>query len=272
MFIAEIGINHNGSIDTAKKLIAGCKEAGADVVKFQKRNPDICVPEYRKNDVRSTPWGPMKYIDYKKRIEFGKEEYDLIDQYCKEVGIRWTASVWDIDSLSFIMNYNVPFIKVPSACITDMELLRAIRRTNKPIVLSTGMSTLGEIAEAVSVFSDLELSILHCNSSYPTPVGELNLNAIKTLSKLFPKYVIGYSGHEQGTYPTICAALLGARIIERHVTLDKNMWGTDQEASLDMGELKELIHALKTLPQWFGKGHIGVTKSEIPIKDKLRRI
>lgn len=272
MFIAEIGINHNGDINIAKKLIEECKQAGADVVKFQKRTPEVCVPEHKKYEIRNTPWGPMKYIDYKKRIEFGETEYDTIDRYCKEIGVNWTASVWDVDSLDFIMGYDIPFIKIPSACITDIELIKKIKNTGKPVVISTGMSNLGEVAEVVSLLNDNKLSILHCNSSYPTPVDELNLTAIQTLHRLFPKHIIGYSGHEQGTYPTICAALLGARVIERHVTLDKNMWGTDQKASLEIEELRDLIDALKTLPKWFGKGHIGITKSEIPVREKLRRL
>jgi N-acetylneuraminate synthase len=271
MFIAEIGINHNGDLKLAKKMILEAKKAGADVVKFQKRTPDICVPENKKSEIRLTPWGEMKYIDYKKKIEFGRKEYDSIDKYCKRIGIPWTASVWDIESLSFIMQYDIPFIKVPSACITDMDLLKAIRATKKPVVISTGMSSMGEIAEAVEILKDRELSILHCKSSYPTPPEEINLSAIQTLHRLFPKHVIGYSGHEEGTYPSLCAALMGARIIERHVTLDKEMWGTDQKASLNFEELKDLIEGLKDLPRWFGKGYIGIAESELPIKEKLRR-
>lgn len=271
MFIAECGLNHNGSLDIARKLIKEAKLAGADVVKFQKRNPDICVPENEKNKLKDTPWGIMPYIDYKKKIEFNKNEYDEIDKYCKEIGIEWTASVWDLDSLYFLMQYNIPFIKIPSALITDMELLNEVRNTFKPVVISTGMSTLTEIADAVKIFNNRDLTVMHCNSSYPTPEDEINLLAVQTLQRLFPKHIIGYSGHEIGIQPTIMAYILGAKVIERHITLDKNMWGTDQKASLDINELKELINTINNMPLWFGNGSISVTKSELAVKNKLRK-
>lgn len=271
MFIAEIGINHNGDINIAKELIKKCKEAGADVVKFQKRNPDLCIPESRKNNIRKTPWGEMKYIDYKKRIEFGKKEYDEINKYCKEVGIKWTASVWDKDSLNFLVQYDIPFIKIPSACITNIKLISVVNNVGIPVVMSTGMSSLEEINRAVNILDSSDLTILHCNSSYPTPENEINLNRIKTLKKLFPGHIIGYSGHEEGIYPTICAAVIGAEVIERHVTLDKNMWGTDHSASLDMSDLNKLIKKINQVNYWLGSGDINITKSEISTKNRLRR-
>ena len=271
MFVAEIGLNHNGDINIARKLIKGAKLAGADVVKFQKRNPDKCVPDNQKNKLRDTPWGIMPYIDYKRKIEFGKNEYDEIDRYCKELDIEWTTSIWDLDSLDFIMQYNVPFIKIPSALITDTNLLYEVRNTFKPVIISTGMSTLYEVANAVKILTNRDLTIMHCNSSYPTPDNELNLNAIQTLQKLFPKHIIGYSGHETGIHPTIIAFLLGAKVIERHITLDKSMWGTDQKASIDIKELTELISALNNMPSWFGNGSISITQSEWTVKNKLRK-
>lgn len=271
MFIAEVGLNHNGSLDIAKQLIRAAKDSGVDVVKFQKRNPDKCVPENQKNILKDTPWGKITYLEYKKIIEFGKEEYDEIDRYCNEIGIEWTASVWDLDSLDFIMQYNVPFIKIPSALITDIELLNETKNTFKPVIISTGMSTLSEVADAVKILNNRDLTIMHCNSSYPTPNDEINLAAIQTLKRLFPKHIIGYSGHETGTYPTLLAVFLGAMAIERHITLDKNMWGSDQKASLNIKELTELIQVLNNMPLWIGNGSISVTQSEIIVKNKLRK-
>jgi N-acetylneuraminate synthase len=270
MFIGEIGINHNGKVNLAKKMIKMAKEAGVDIVKFQKRNPDKCVPEHKKDDLRDTPWGTMKYINYKKKIEFNKEEYDIIDKYCKKLNIKWTASVWDLDSLKFIMQYNVPFIKIASACITNYELLNEIKKYNIPIVMSTGMSTIEEIKKAVNILKDKKLTILHCNSNYPSKNNELDLNIIKTLKKMFPNYKIGYSGHEKGIQPTILAKSLGAEVIERHITLDKNMWGSDQKASLEYKELNKLINILNKVNIWLGDNSIKVYPSEVKMRNKLR--
>ncbi|MFW6007783.1 MAG: N-acetylneuraminate synthase family protein [archaeon] len=285
MFIAEIGINHNGNLDIAKKLIYEAKNAGVDVVKFQKRNPDVCVPEERKNDIKGTPWGTMTYLEYKKKIEFEKKEYDEIDKYCKEIGIKWTASVWDLDSLNFILQYNIPFIKIPSACITDKELLIKTKESKMPVIISTGMSTQQEVNEALKILQYTNLTVMHCNSSYPSKENELDLNVIKewaNVSTIIDKdsseieiksnFKIGYSGHEEGIMPTIIAKSLGAEVIERHITLDKNMWGSDHKASLDINELKELINYLNKIPIWLGKDEINVYPSEEKIKQKLRRI
>ena len=271
MFIAEIGINHNGDIDLAKKLINMAKKAGADVVKFQKRDVDTCVPANMKNVIKHTPWGDMKYIEYKRKLEFSKNEYSVIDAYCKTVGIKWAASVWDIQSLEFITSYNVPFIKIPSACITDIELVKKTSRINKPVIISTGMSTFPEIRRCVRLLSKCDLTILHCNSSYPADEHELDLNVIGMFKKLFTGHKIGYSGHENGIYASIVAKALGAEVIERHITLDKKMWGTDQAASLDYDELSRLICVLEKIPIWLGKNHVHIYDSELLAKEKLRR-
>ena len=271
MFIADIGINHNGDLEIAKNLIKIAEECGVDVVKFQKRNPDICVPEAEKDIVKDTVFGRMKYIDYKYRMEFGKCEYDEIARYCRERGIAWTASVWDNDSLDFICNYDVPFIKVPSACITDTLLLTRLSHLDKKVIISTGMSTEDEISRAVNILDKGRLGILHCNSSYPSEPGELDLNYIATLKTRYPQHRIGYSGHEEGFIPTIIAKAIGAEIIERHITLDKNMKGSDQKASLDPVELKELVRYLKLVPEILGQNKKTVYRSELEVMKKLRR-
>lgn len=272
MFIAEIGINHNGNIEIAKKLIKMAKNAGADIVKFQKRDNDSCVPLHMKNIFKQTPWGEMSYIEYRKKLEFDRMEYDIIDDYCSQMGIRWTASVWDIQSFDFIMSYNVPFIKIPSACITDIELLKRAKEMGKPIIISTGMSTLNEIKCAVKTLSNCDLTILHCNSSYPADENELDLSVIITLKKMFPHYKIGYSGHETNIYACIAAKAIGSEIIERHITLDKNMWGSDQRASLNEVELTKLISMLKQVPIWLGKDIVHIYDSELLAKKRLRKV
>ncbi len=273
MLIAEIGINHNGYIDMALDMIGYAKKYGADVVKFQKRNPEICVPKNQRNKIKQTPWGDMTYIEYKHTIEFGKEEYDKIDKYCKEKGIKWTASVWDKDSLDFIMQYDVPFIKIPSALITNLKLLEYIAKTEKPIVMSTGMSNEAEVLNAVGVFMKYknDLTVLHCNSSYPCPDNEVNLNAIKTLRLLLPpKIKIGYSGHEKGIEACLIARAFGAETIEKHVTLDPLLWGSDQAASITFEELGRLSSLLNRANNWLGNGHIECHESEKTKRLSLR--
>ena len=272
MFIAEIGINHNGDISLAKKLIQMAKKAGADVVKFQKRDIETCIPLSMRDIIKQTPWGEMTYIDYKKKLEFSKDDYCVIDVYCKEIGIKWAASVWDINSLEFIYSFDVPFIKIPSACITDNELLLEAKASKKPLIISTGMSSLDEIMKAVELLSGCDLTILHCNSSYPAEDNELDLNVIRLYKKIFPQYRIGYSGHERNIYACVIAKVIGAEVIERHITLDKNMWGTDQGASLTEDELSTLIEALKNTQTWLGKSEVQVYDSEIKVRNKLRRI
>lgn len=269
MIIADIGINHNGNLSYAIDLIDKCKEIGVDVVKFQKRNPDICVPEDQKHIVKDTIFGKIEYIDYKKKLEFGEHEYDLIDKHCKKIGIDWTASVWDIDSLHFMEKYSVPFIKIPSACISKKELLNETVKLNKKVILSTGMTDTATIDKACIILKDNLIGLLHCVSSYPTPPDEANLKYIKVLESRYRDYTVGYSGHEKGYLQTLIAKGLGAKIIERHITLDNNMKGTDHSSSLDIETFSEMINTLKIVDASLGNGIKTIQPSELPIMRKL---
>jgi|TARA_Y100000310_G_scaffold167445_1_gene167196 sialic acid synthase SpsE len=249
--IAEIGINHNGSLDIAKKLIDVAKVAGCDFVKFQKRTPDICVPEHQKNKIRSTPWGDMKYIDYKKKIEFEKQEYDEIDEHCSKAGVQWFASVWDTESVKFLTQYS-SIVKIPSALITNDELVIAARKNFKTLIISTGMSTENEIEHAVKIGKpDV---IMHTNSSYPSDVNELNLNYILHLKNKYSNIDIGYSGHEYGLYTTVATVPMGAKWIERHITLDRRMWGSDHSSSVEPNGLFKLVMAVRNVEKAMGPG------------------
>jgi len=280
MFIAEIGINYafgddkSKFLQNAKELIDMAVMAKCDVVKFQKRTPELCVPEEQKNKEKIVPWRkePTTYLQYKKDIEFEKEEYDEIDRYCKERGIKWTASVWDIPAVKFLMMYDVPFIKIPSALITDYSLTNFVSLCGKPIIMSTGMSTEEEIKEAfmVLISGSSEVTIMHCNSSYPAKDEELNLSYIKKLKKDYPGIKIGYSGHEQGISACIVSKVMGAEVFERHITLSRSNWGTDQAASLVFDQLWRLVRDLKKVDTWIGDGIKKVYPSEKPIRDKLR--
>jgi N-acetylneuraminate synthase len=269
--IAEIGINHNGDLNIAKRLIDIAALSGCDAVKFQKRNPDVCVPEHQKNVMRDTPWGTMTYLEYKYRVEFEKEEYDEIDRYCIEKGIKWSASPWDMDSLEFLMQYDLPFIKLPSAMLTNNELVEACAKSGKKLILSTGMSTEEEIDVAVALIRKHteNFAILHCNSTYPAPIAELNLSTIATLKNKY-KCEVGYSGHEFRIGTTVAAVYLGATILERHITLDRTMWGTDHLSSVEPQGLIKLVKGVRELEEAFGDGIIQVTESEKPIRTKLR--
>ena len=269
--IAEIGINHNGSLDIAKRLIDIAAVAGCDAVKFQKRNPDVCVPEHQKGVMRETPWGTMTYLDYKYKVEFGQTEYDEIDAYCREKGIAWSASPWDMDSLQFLDQYNLPFIKVPSAMITNEELMRGCARTGMKVIFSAGMSTLDETDQAVMWMREenAEFALLHCNSSYPAPLEDLNLQCIKTLKDRYDCEV-GYSGHEFRLGTTVASVYLGASILERHITLDRSMYGSDQAASLAPPGLKKLVPELRKIETALGDGVKRVINDELPIAKKLR--
>ena len=272
--IAEIGINHNGSLEIAKQLIDIAKVAGCDVVKFQKRNPDVCVPEHQKQIMRDTPWGRMSYLDYKYKVEFDKSVYDETDLYCKSKGIDWSASPWDIDSLNFLNEYDIPFIKIPSALLTDLELIKESAKSNEKLIISTGMSTLEEVDQAVQTIKDAnsncQYSILHCNSSYPAPIEDLNLKCINTLQERY-QCKVGYSGHEFGLTTTIASICMGASIIERHITLDRTMWGTDQMCSVEPQGLIKLVRGIKELNLALGDGEKKVTENEIEIRKKLRK-
>ena len=271
-FIAEIGINHNGSLEIAKKLISAAKLAGCSAVKIQKRTPEICVPKDQWNMMRDTPWGKMKYIDYKKKMEFSFSDYKKLFRYAKINQIDFIASCWDVPSVKFMKKLNIPFYKVASASITDFELLKEIKKTKKPIIISTGMSTENQIKKCVSFLSQKNLCIMHCTSSYPASTNELNLNYIPVLKKKFTKSVIGYSGHETNLSSTIAAYVLGARIIERHITLDRSMWGTDQKSSIEPLGIARLIRDIQNIYNSLGDGKKRVYKSEIPMIEKLRLV
>lgn len=270
--IAEIGINHNGDINIAKKLIDVAIEAGCDAVKFQKRNPDISIPEHQKTIMRETPWGYMSYLEYKKKIEFGEKEYKEIDEYCKKKGIIWFASVWDEESVDFLEKFNVPCYKIPSAHLTNYSLLKKVGLTGKPVIMSTGMSTIEEIDKAV--FEDLgidNLMIMHCHATYPCKDEELNLNVIKALKDKYNIFV-GYSGHEDGIFGTEAAVVLGAVAVERHITLNRGMWGTDQAASLEPRGLNILVRDIRRWEKLKGDGIKRVYDSELPVRKKLRGV
>ena len=270
--IAEIGINHNGDLQIAKKLIDAANACMWNCVKFQKREPDIAVPEEQKNVIRNTPWGEMTYLEYKKKIEFGKAEYDYIDAYCKEKPIAWTASPWDIPSLEFLLKYDLPFIKIASASNANMDLLKLACESKKPLLVSTGMSSLEEIDRTVDFLEKYSIGnyiLMHTNSAYPTPAAELNLRMITTLKKRY-SCLVGYSGHEMDLEPTVVAVSLGAKVIERHITLDHNRWGTDQAASLSVTAMAMLQGRMKEILLMLGDGEKTITESEKEVRRKLR--
>ena len=269
--IAEIGINHNGSIDIAKELIRECHSAGFDAVKFQKRDPDISTPENQKGRTRETPWGTMTYLEYKKRIEFGEEEYREIRELCNDLGILWFASPWDVPSAEFLVGMDVPVFKVASASVTDLELLRYISSTHKPVIMSTGMSTVSEILRALEVLPSEKTALLQATSSYPLDTTEANLRFMDRLREIHSG-PIGYSGHEAGLQVSIAAAALGAQIIERHVTLKRTMWGTDHAASLEPKGFQRLVRDIRIVEGALGDGVKRVYDSEREPRAKLRRV
>lgn len=267
--IAEIGINHNGDLDTAKKLIDICSSAGVDYVKFQKRNPDVSVPEEMRELTRWTPWGKMSYLDYKYRLEFSEKQYKEIDKYCEEKGIAWFASVWDMDSAKFLESMFCGIVKIPSAKICDNELLTYCRKTFPVMLMSTGMSTEEEIEE--SILTGSPDVIMHCNSSYPANVEDLNLNYIKWLKNKYADKEIGYSGHEYGLVTTFATIPMGVTWIERHVTLDRTMWGTDQMASIEPIGLFKLVKGIRDIEKAMGHPEKRkVFQSEISKRKQLR--
>lgn len=268
--IAEIGINHNGDINIAKKLIDVAVEAGCQAVKFQKRTPAICVPEEQKAQMRETPWGMMTYLEYKERTEFGRAEYEEIDRYCETKGIDWFASPWDVPSLDFLLAFKPVCIKIASASLTDDELITKLNESGTPTILSTGMSTMDEIRHAVGLFTEAPLALAHATSTYPCPPSELNLRMMGTLETTF-NVPIGYSGHETGLATTLAAVAMGATFIERHITLDRSMWGTDHAASVEPGGLERLVRDIRNIELSFGDGIKRVYDSEVPVRAKLRR-
>jgi N-acetylneuraminate synthase len=273
--IAELGINHNGSLDLARRMVDGAVLAGCDAVKFQKRTPELCVPKDQWHLERDTPWGRMTYIDYRHRIEFGAREYAVIDAYCRDRGIQWFASCWDEPSIEFMEQFDPPCYKAASASLTDHGLLRAMSATGRPLIVSTGMSTMEEIEAAVGSVGPSgrdRLLIAHSTSSYPCPVEAINLNMIGTLRRGYPENPIGYSGHEVGLSPTWAAVAMGACFVERHLTLDRAMWGTDQAASVEVGGFLRLVQNIRDIERAFGDGVKRVHASELASRTKLRRV
>ena len=268
--IAEIGINHNGDLDIAKQLIDASVEAGCDAVKFQKRTPELCVPEDQREKMRRTPWGYISYMEYREKVEFGKDEYSEIVDYCEKRNIHWQASAWDEPSVDFLEQFNPTAHKVASAALTDAGLLTKMREQGRPIILSTGMSEMEQIEAAVNLVGTDQLILAHCTSAYPCPPAELNLRMIETLRQKYP-CPIGYSGHEVGLPTTIAAVTLGASLIERHITLDRAMWGSDQAASIEPAGLRRLVKYIRVVEEALGDGVKTVYDSEKPSRDKLRR-
>jgi N-acetylneuraminate synthase len=269
--IAEIGLNHNGSVDIAKQLIDVAVEAGAQAVKFQKRTPEISTPEHMKATPRETPWGTMTYLEYRYRVEFEQEQYSEIDRYCKSVGVDWFASPWDEPSVDFLESMNVVAYKIASASVTDLGMLSKIKDTGKPVILSTGMSTIEQIDKAVETLGTNNLSLMHATSTYPLPPEEANIRMITTLKERYG-VPVGYSGHETGLQISIAAVALGAVSVERHITIDRAMWGSDHGASLEPKGFVSLVRDIRILEQAMGDGVKRIYPGELAPLSKLRRI
>jgi N-acetylneuraminate synthase len=267
--VAEIGINHNGEIEVAKKLIEVAKNAGVDAVKFQKRTPELCVPPEQRMTMRETPWGYISYMDYRRRVEFGYEQYREIDDFCKEHDIIWFGSVWDEPSVNFMEQFAVPCYKIASALLTNDSLLHHIRAKRRPVILSTGMSSLEEIDHAVDTLGKNDLILLHTCSAYPANYDELNLRVIPMLRERY-EVPIGYSGHETGLPSSVAAVALGACMVERHITLDRAMWGSDHSASLEPNGITRLVRDTRLVELALGEREKKVLPREIPIMQRLR--
>jgi N-acetylneuraminate synthase len=267
--VGEIGINHNGELETCKKLMDVAAASGCNAVKFQKRTPELCVPEAQKSVVRETPWGLMTYLEYRHRIELKEDQYAEIDRYAKSKGLHWFASCWDVPSVDFIERFEPVAYKIASASLTDDALLRHTASKARPVILSTGMSTQDEIDRAVAVFDKHKLIMTHATSTYPCSPDELNLRMIGTLRARY-NVPVGYSGHETGLQTTVAAVALGACVVERHITLDRAMWGTDQAASVEPAGLHRLVRDIRVVERAFGDGVKHVYPSELPIRAKLR--
>lgn len=268
--IAEIGINHNGDLDLARKLISAAILAKCDCVKFQKRTVDVVYTAEELAKPRENPFGTTNG-DLKRGLEFGQKQYQIIDEYCREHKIDWMASCWDEASVDFIEQFKTPYYKIASASLTDDNLLTHHRKTGKPLVLSTGMSTLKQIDHAVEVLGKDNLIILHCTSTYPSKVEELNLLAIPELKKRYG-VPVGYSGHETGLSTTLAAVALGACMVERHITLDRAMWGSDQAASVEPQGFYRMVRDIRAIEAAMGDGVKRVYDSEVGIIKKLRRV
>lgn len=269
--IGEIGINHNGDVEIAKKLINEAYHAGLNAVKFQKRTPEICVPKEQQSQMRETPWGYISYLDYRYKVEFDEDQYREIDYLCKSIGISWFVSVWDETSVDFMEKFNPSCYKVPSASLTDLPLLKRLRTTGRPLILSTGMSSFDQIKYAISQIGTENLIITHTTSAYPCDPEELNLKMIQTLQNEFD-CPIGYSGHEVGLVPSAVAVALGACLVERHITLDRAMWGSDQAASVEPQGMEKLVKYIRVTEKSLGDGIKKVYDSEKSSLQKLRRV
>ena len=268
----EIGINHNGELANALALIDAAADAGCDAVKFQKRTPEIATPRDQWDIERDTPWGRMTYIDYRHRVEFGEAEYAQIAEHARERGIHWFASPWDTEAVDFLEQFDVPAHKVASASLTDDELLRKLRATGRTIILSTGMSTMRQIRHAVEVLGSENILLCHATSTYPAAAAELNLRMIHTLQGEYPNVPIGYSGHETGLQTTVAAVAIGAVFVERHITLDRAMWGSDQAASVEPPGLSRLVRDIRAVSEALGDGVKQVYPGELAAMKKLRRV
>jgi N-acetylneuraminate synthase len=270
-FVAEIGINHNGDVALAKKLIAAAVSAGAEAVKFQKRTPELCVPPEQRDLLRETPWGLITYADYRERLELDLSDYEEIDSFARNVGVPWFASCWDEDSVDFVEQFDPPCYKIASACLTDEALLEHTRAKGRPVILSTGMSSLDQIDRAVEILGRDDLVIMHTTSTYPSSPDELNLRVIPRLADRY-RVPIGYSAHEVGLAPSLAAAVLGACVIERHITLDRALWGSDQAASVEPQGLARLVKDIRLYERARGDGEKRVYESELPAMVRLRRV
>ena len=268
--IAEIGINHNGSLDLAKKMIDIAVTTGCDAVKFQKRTVDVVYTPEELAKERKSVFGNTNG-DLKRGLEFGVKEYKEIDKYCKEKDILWFASCWDEGSVDFIERFNPPCYKIASASLTDDNLLKHTKAKGKPIFLSTGMSTMAQIKHAVKILGEENIVLMHCTSTYPSNADEMNLRVIENWKKEF-SCPIGYSGHERGITPSVLAVALGANAVERHITIDRTNWGSDQAASLETAGLYHMVRDIRQTPILLGNGKKVVYPRELPIIDKLRRV
>ncbi len=269
--VAEIGINHNGDVDLALRLIDAAAAAGCNAVKFQKRTPELCVPANQQDRPRDTPWGVMSYLDYRRRLEFGHEEYDMIAARCSERGLLWFGSGWDVPSIDFLMRFDPPCIKIPSALLTHDAVLAHARTRGVPVVLSTGMSTMEQIRRAMAQLADTPVLLLHSTSAYPCPSAEINLRVMATLRDAFG-VPVGYSGHETGLQISLAAATLGACMIERHLTLDRAMWGSDQAASVEPQGMTRLVRDIRVIEEALGDGVKRVYDSESAALRRLRGV
>ena len=270
MIVAEVGQNHNGDLNLAKKIISMAKSAGCDAVKFQKRTPKLCVPKDVRKKMKETPWGKMSYLKYREKLEFGFEEYNEIDCHCQDLGIEWFVSVWDIPSLDFMLE-NYPgnrIVKIPSAMVKHLELVKAVKDCGLTPMISTGMSTIKEIEQALKIL-DHETMVAACTSSYPCATMDINLSFIETLRDRYPQHLVGYSGHELGIQITEAAVALGADFVERHVTMDRTMWGSDHAASLEPSGLQKMCRDIRIIESAMGDGIKRIYDSE---KDSIERL